>query len=869
MLITLTLVTGMMALPARAEENEELSEFVTSMGIINPTIDNASDYVTRELAAVYIARMCNINLDIPSNTRYFTDVESDSFATTAINTLVERGIISVPENHKFNPGAYVTANEAIKMLVCASGYGLQAELDNGYPTGYLNSATRMGIKIRTTGGKITVAQMSQMIYDTLRSPFLKTNGSNGNFSSDKDITVLANYWNIYEEEGTVLSTSAGSLNQTDSIAGRNYVVIGGETYEVSDNVNIYPYLGSYVRYFYEDLDNKGDDRKVVYIEDISKEETMSVNTDDFIGFSNNVFTYTLPGKSTTKKISLDNPIIVYNGAVLGTNVDSTLKNLNKGKLELKDSDNNGKYDVILITDYRNFYVSMLDMDKNIIYNKLDNSFSISLDEYKSIRAYDELGNKIAITDIKSDQILSVAASKDKQYLEIITGKAVVTGQISGLSDDEDCEVLINGTAYKIEKSYYNEFKNVYTLDREYAFMLDHLGQIAYIGEESNSNMQFGFVIDAYMDDTSDACMIKMLKQNGEIASIKLASKYSVDGISEKNSQKAMKLFSSKEGGEEQLIRYSVRDEEITKIDTREISANENETNSMYDIFPENRKANRWYNSYNLGRKCVLTSSTPVFYIPQDNTSSENYKVANAALGLKNDISYVSDAYKINSRNAFADAVVVYYNVDKFEIWYSQTSPFVIDSFEKRFDDGEVVTVVKGYEKATQKEAKVYADSGVNIDKLERGDVVFFTYDYNGRVTKGDGFADGYELIFDCSEGPVEDIKQNHWLSDNPYGYMLYTKPSSGNYRGEFQISHGWVVGKKSTVVQISATAPNGKYTEAANLSGLTIVVCDKAEKEVKLGSIDDILDYNTVGEKCSEILYVTRGGAGNMVIIYN
>lgn len=866
-IIALVILTGMITLPVRAEENEEISDFVISLGIINPTIDKPSDYVTRELAAVYVAKMCNINLDMTSDTRYFTDVESESFSNTAINTLVERGVLSVPENHKFNPGAYVSVNEVAKMLASAAGYGMQAEIDGGYPQGYLNATTRMGVTLRAANGKINVAQMSYMIYDTLRSPFLRTDANGKTFSTDKDFTVLANYWDIYEEKGTVQTTPYGSLNQTDSIRGEGYAVINGETYEVSDTVNMHPYLGSYVRYFYE-YSSKSGDRKLVYLEDISKEEALNVDIDDFVSFKQNVFTYCLSGKSKTKDITLDNPIIVYNGSVLGTDVAQTLGNLNKGTIKLKDSNNDGKFDVILITDYRNFYVSMIDANKCVIYNRIDNSYAISWEENKSVRVLDDLGKEIEITDIKSDQILSVAESVDRKYLEIIVGTQSVTGQITSTSDDSTREVVVGGTTYKIDKSYFAEFKSIYTLDRDYTLALDHLGQIAYIGEESNSNMQFGFVIDAYNDDVNDSCVLKILKQNSEISAIKVASRYSVDGKGEKTTQKVLELFASAKGGEQQLIRYALSGEEIVKIDTREISENEDETNSMYDIFSESRKTSRWYNSYNLGRKCVITASTPVFYIPQDNTSSETYKVANAAWGLKNDGSYISDAYKINSRNVFADAVVVYYNMDNFRISWDQY-PFVIDGFEKRFEDGEIVTVIKGYENATKKEAKIYADSGVIVDKLEHGDVVFFAYDYNGSVTKATGCEDGYQLIFDCSEGPVEDTKNKHWLTNNPYGYMLYTDPGAGNYRGDPQISHGWVVNKKGTVVQFSSFGPDAEYTEAVNLSGLTILVCDKEEKEVKVGSLDNVLDYATVGDKCSEILYLTVGGAGRMAIVYN
>ena len=238
------------------------------------------------------------------------------------------------------------------------------------------------------------------------------------------------------------------------------------------------------------------------------------------------------------------------------------------------------------------------------------------------------------------------------------------------------------------------------------------------------------------------------------------------------------------------------------------------------------------------------------------------------MGLKNDVSYESDAYKTSSRNSFADAVVVYYDNSTFTV-HSSTEPFVIDKIEERAEDDEVITVISGFEKDAKKEAKIYPDSGVNIEGLERGDVVFFVYDYRGRVAKVSSYENGYEMIFDRSQGPIP--AGDHWKDDNANGYILYNKPSAGNYRAEFQVSHGWIVSKKGTVTRINASRPNGdgQYTEEVNLSGLTVIVCDEFEKEVKIGKIDDILDYESVGDKCSEILYISRGGAGRMVIVYN
>ena len=55
----------------------------------------------------------------------------------------ELGIISSAD--KFNPKEAITYEQAVKMLVCAAGYDNIAEMEGGYPLGYFNTASRLGL----------------------------------------------------------------------------------------------------------------------------------------------------------------------------------------------------------------------------------------------------------------------------------------------------------------------------------------------------------------------------------------------------------------------------------------------------------------------------------------------------------------------------------------------------------------------------------------------------------------------------------------------------------------------------------------------------------------------------------------------------
>ena len=135
-LLLLTFVVGICGVTALAENEaiehpaqtvqtaDNISEvgLLKTLGILDKETDDINSGMTREDFAVSVSRMLNIHTD-ESAVRYFSDVEQSGYAVSAINALVERKIISCSSDNRFRPMEYVTVQEAIKMLICALGYG--------------------------------------------------------------------------------------------------------------------------------------------------------------------------------------------------------------------------------------------------------------------------------------------------------------------------------------------------------------------------------------------------------------------------------------------------------------------------------------------------------------------------------------------------------------------------------------------------------------------------------------------------------------------------------------------------------------------------------------------------------------------------
>ena len=75
----------------------------------------------------------------------FTDVPADHGASGFIARAAAIGIVNGMGDGTFLPDEYVTYQQAMKMVVCALGYGVDAERKGGYPHGYVMTASMLGL----------------------------------------------------------------------------------------------------------------------------------------------------------------------------------------------------------------------------------------------------------------------------------------------------------------------------------------------------------------------------------------------------------------------------------------------------------------------------------------------------------------------------------------------------------------------------------------------------------------------------------------------------------------------------------------------------------------------------------------------------
>ncbi len=101
--------------------------------------------VTRAEFAVLMHRFLGEEQKEPLPDNTFTDITADHWSAGYVATAVNNGILHGFEDGTFRPEEPVTEIQAVKMTVCALGFGDEAEELGSYPEGYIKIAQQKGL----------------------------------------------------------------------------------------------------------------------------------------------------------------------------------------------------------------------------------------------------------------------------------------------------------------------------------------------------------------------------------------------------------------------------------------------------------------------------------------------------------------------------------------------------------------------------------------------------------------------------------------------------------------------------------------------------------------------------------------------------
>lgn len=430
-------------------------------------------------------------------TSVFSDVSSAHWSYDAIQYGVALKLISGYPDGTFRPDAYVKGEEAIKILMCLTGYDVLAKPRGGYPTGYLQEANRVGVKL--SEGKFDRMAFFVMLAKTLKVPLLKQTsfGNAAKYSESTGITLMGEMFDVYEGRGQITANHDAKLGT--NYAAKGDVLIDNHSFHIG-NTDAYDLIGYRCTYYARELEEGGS--TLIALADIEDNEVISVASEDIISVNgiqsskNGSVVYTEKKTDKEKKLEISSTAMyLYNGGELATVQDSDLL-FDTGYITFIDSDNDGLYDVVSMIHDQIYWVDEVDTREETIVDRFSGEkIYLNKDDVDAtVTIVNRDGKNVGFDSIADYDIIAVEKS-NKAYGENIMKVVIVgqfmTGEVTSIADEY---VYIDEMEYKKAPSFDENF--ALQVGEVYSFYFDTLGRaVASVKDTAQNTMwTYGYLI---------------------------------------------------------------------------------------------------------------------------------------------------------------------------------------------------------------------------------------------------------------------------------------------------------------------------------------------------------------------------------------
>ena len=670
---------------AQPSAQEAALELLYDLGLLGDTIPAADSNMTRADFAPIAARMLGAG-DMSGKTaskRIYADVPVDHPAAASIEYIFDAGVMIGNGQASFGPDGNLLYEELVKVAVSMIGYADVAELNGGYPSGYLASASSNNLIKGVSGNvgeAVTCGQIAVVMKNVLENEkYLSIKEiSNGRpiFDASNEDNYMNHVLGVYTYTGIVTGLGDTSL-AGDATYLEGQCAIDDNVFQ-SGEIDMSQYLGMQVKAYYREIDN---DYVLCHVEATNKNNVLEIQAKDIMsGTTKNRIEYD-NGKSIRNVRVADSAIYIFNGQKITIVSDVDLQP-EIGNLRLVDYDNSGDYDVVIINSYENYIVDKASATDEVIYFKYDQgSLNVSTDSDLKVKYFMD-GAATEFTSMTNGSVISVKKSRGNgefQLAEIYISNNKITSSAKSIdmSEGEEKIVLEDGTEYSLSPEYIRRVNegvsgSYYpTVGNSGTFYIDYFGNIAgYMLEISGRN--YGYIVKAFFDDVEEKTFIKMFTKNGEFITYEVSDKVKfnnqplktavavglgtsedVAGLSDLGRlPELLKLTGDEEGAVYQLVVYKANSENvITSIQTAEDKTNANpvpvtdeelDVDNFYTASEEEFVLN-YVSAYNstTGRYGNLrvyknmveyqpfyyaNDKTIQFIIPDDKTSEEQFEI---------------------------------------------------------------------------------------------------------------------------------------------------------------------------------------------------------------------------------------------------
>ncbi len=468
----------------------------------------------------FAAVICRAMNQSPVGLASFVDVPEDHWAYDYIAWAASQNIVKGKGEGKFDPDANVTYNEAITMIVRAMGYEYYVEeYLGGFPTGYTRIAGSYKIDsgVNTANGNAAAsrADVAKLVYNAFEAPLMDYSYAIGNdteyviYNGTKNVdyekrTLLSYYADIYKfkvtvdktfknEVGsgyvdnkgnkkmdlTIQSTYGFKADQLYDALGKKYDDTDNLTTPVDEtefagiiaNNEAWADYAGYIVDAYITVNEAGKLEVVAMVPVSAGEELVIANAREMItkadvSGSTVVFEYEDEnGKDAELDIAAA-AMLYYNNIEVGAINAAGATIFNKLDLKeypsvtLRDTDDDGIYDNVYVTDYIYGMVEEVDVDYEII-ETTGETFALSADDTQDGFSYNiyKDGEAIGIEDLVAGDMLNVVVGalngdiSKATFVDIYVTNNTIESSVSSVSGAAGSEkYVIDGEEFYLAKN---------------------------------------------------------------------------------------------------------------------------------------------------------------------------------------------------------------------------------------------------------------------------------------------------------------------------------------------------------------------------------------------------------------------------------
>lgn len=552
----------------------------------------------------------------------FSDVYDTQKESGAISAAKDMGIVSDAEY--FYPDESILPDEAVKMLVTACGYSMNAEQSGGYPSGYRAIAQHLGL---TSGLDMSAASLSYESFSSLLANTLNidiqiiTKHGNNRYSvkSERGNTLLTEYFDLQPITGIVTANHITSLYDPQDGCDHGLEI---------DNIPYYSekydkFLGFDVSGYYRNVNDKNN---IVFLKPKSN-KSISVEYDKIVSLNLSELQYFDSAEKRRHVNIADNATVIYNGKSLPKPEISDFS-VEYGKVDLLDNNNDNVYDVIFIQNAQTLLIKSTDNRNLRIYDS-HASYSIDGSDEECIVHITLNGKKAEFSALKAGMTATCYVSKDGKMISIDASDETVSG--TPAYNIANKKIKINDSEYFLTPYFEKYYSSLAVADVNTTFAVDAFNRIVSIAND-NSQMKYGYIVNAAKTSALDTeYIIRLFTQDGKMQDIKLANKVTVDDRVIDAEAFYSHYIVQNGGVKMQLIRYKLNPNNMLRyIDTiysaqnnsMETSGYISENSNPYDSlsiynYKKNTAAGTLYAKPSLGivsAHFYVPNSAPIFIV---------------------------------------------------------------------------------------------------------------------------------------------------------------------------------------------------------------------------------------------------------------